>query len=46
MVFGKELIAVISESGATGSLAWVTTYSPNAQTQLYRLADFESLVAA
>ena len=46
VVFGQELIAVISEGCANGSLAWVTTYSPNAQSNLLRMIEYESRVAA
>ena len=45
-VFCQELIAVIGESASPGEYVWLTTYSPNRQTELLRVADFESLAVA
>jgi hypothetical protein len=43
VVFGKEMIAVLTEGHQIGHLVWVTTYHPTRQSELLRVADYGML---
>ena len=46
ILFGEELLAVVTRDESTGAYVWVTAYAANEQTQHYRVADFDMLTAA
>ena len=46
LAFGEELIAVIGEGFTRGQFAWITAYGPTRQSELFRVADYETLAAA
>ncbi len=46
LLFGQELIAVVTEGFTSGQYAWVTTYAPTPQSEIYRLAEYEGLAVA
>lgn len=46
VVFGQELIAVLTEGHQPGQMVWVTTYYPNEQSDNFRVAEYGMLEAA
>ena len=40
---GEEAIAVVGEGDDPGELVWMTTYAPNRQTELCRLASLNQV---